>query len=91
VGSVPDSLADVPPTAPHLLIRGQRIAVDSTPIMGVVNASPESFSDGGRFSSLEPQLERCAALVKAGADNQPPAVRRPMSGRPLRPIPARRP
>lgn len=68
MGSVPDNLADLPPNAPHLLIRGQRIAVDSTLIMGVVNASPESFSDGGRFSSLEQQLERCAALVKAGAD-----------------------
>jgi len=36
--------------------------------MGVVNASPESFSDAGRFDSLERQLELCAELVDSGAD-----------------------
>jgi dihydropteroate synthase len=36
--------------------------------MGRVNASPESFSDAGRFRSLETQRELCAGLVEAGAD-----------------------
>ncbi|MGD9961971.1 dihydropteroate synthase [Nocardioides sp.] len=36
--------------------------------MGVVNASPESFSDGGRFTSHEQRLELAASLVEAGAD-----------------------
>lgn len=36
--------------------------------MGVVNASPESFSDAGRFTRLDQRLERCAELIEAGAD-----------------------
>lgn len=36
--------------------------------MGVVNASPESFSDAGHFATLDQRLERCAELVEAGAD-----------------------
>jgi len=36
--------------------------------MGVVNASPESFSDAGRFSTLDSRLELAAALIEAGAD-----------------------
>lgn len=36
--------------------------------MGVVNASPESFSDAGRFTRLDQRLDRCAELIEAGAD-----------------------
>lgn len=42
--------------------------VDSTLVMGVVNASPESFSDADRYTSLEQRLELAASLVEAGAD-----------------------
>jgi dihydropteroate synthase len=42
--------------------------VDSTLVMGVVNASPESFSDGGRYASLPAQLDLAAGLVASGAD-----------------------
>ncbi|KRE98146.1 hypothetical protein ASG88_17800 [Nocardioides sp. Soil777] len=54
--------------APTLLVGGKRLVVDTTLVMGVVNASPESFSDSGRFSTLEQQLELAASLVDAGAD-----------------------
>lgn len=37
-------------------------------IMGVVNASPESFSDGAESATLDLQLARAQALVDAGAD-----------------------
>jgi dihydropteroate synthase len=51
--------------------------------MGVVNASPESFSDGGRHTTFDAQVRLAASLVEAGADiidvggqsavtNQPP-------------------
>lgn len=53
---------------PTLLVRGTDRSIDTTLVMGVVNASPESFSDAGRFSSLESRLELAAALVEAGAD-----------------------
>jgi dihydropteroate synthase len=36
--------------------------------MGVVNASPESFSDAGRFSTLDSRLELAATLIEEGAD-----------------------
>jgi dihydropteroate synthase len=37
-------------------------------IMGIVNASPDSFSDGGRFGTLQAQVERARELLDAGAD-----------------------
>ena len=37
-------------------------------VMGVVNTSPESFSDGSEATTLDRQLARAAALVEAGAD-----------------------
>jgi dihydropteroate synthase len=36
--------------------------------MGVVNASSDSFSDAGRYSSLEQRVEHAAELLSAGAD-----------------------
>lgn len=54
--------------SPILRIGGQDLAVDSTWVMGVVNASPESFSDAGRFTGLSAQLELAASLIEAGAD-----------------------
>jgi len=37
-------------------------------IMGIVNASPDSFSDGGMYGSLEQQVELARELLAAGAD-----------------------
>jgi dihydropteroate synthase len=37
-------------------------------LMGIVNASPESFSDGGAVGGLDEQFERALALRDAGAD-----------------------
>jgi dihydropteroate synthase len=36
-------------------------------IMGIVNASPESFSDGGRYATLHDQVVRALELVEQGA------------------------
>ncbi len=54
--------------APVLRVRGRELQLTGTLIMGVVNASPESFSDGGVRSSLEQQLELSDQLISAGAD-----------------------
>ena len=35
--------------------------------MGVVNASPESFSDGGLYNTVDQQVDRAVELVAAGA------------------------
>jgi dihydropteroate synthase len=37
-------------------------------LMGVVNASPDSFSDGGRYRSVEERVELALAHAAAGAD-----------------------
>lgn len=37
-------------------------------LMGVVNASPDSFSDGGRYRTLEQRLQLAAEQLQAGAD-----------------------
>jgi dihydropteroate synthase len=45
------------------------VSIGATPlVMGIVNASPNSFSDGVRDDTLEAQVARAQALVDAGAD-----------------------
>lgn len=39
-----------------------------TYIMGVINVTPDSFSDGGKFSSPEEAKQQAASLIDAGAD-----------------------
>lgn len=41
---------------------------DHTLIMGILNVTPDSFSDGGRYQSVETALVRAADMVRAGAD-----------------------
>jgi dihydropteroate synthase len=37
-------------------------------VMGIVNVTPDSFSDGGRFSSRDSAIAHCEQLLKDGAD-----------------------
>ncbi len=46
----------------------RRLTVDGTLVMGVVNASADSFSDGGRHGDLDARLALAADLVAEGAD-----------------------
>ena len=39
-----------------------------TYLMGVLNITPDSFSDGGDYNNLEEASQRAATLVEAGAD-----------------------
>ena len=41
---------------------------ERTLVMGVLNVTPDSFSDGGKFLSLEKAVERALAIEHAGAD-----------------------
>lgn len=47
-----------------------RFAIDlSRPqVMGIVNATPDSFSDGGKHASVSAALRYCERLLKDGAD-----------------------
>ncbi|OCA80697.1 dihydropteroate synthase [Bacillus sp. FJAT-27225] len=39
-----------------------------TLIMGILNVTPDSFSDGGRFNSIDRAIERAKEMVEHGAD-----------------------
>lgn len=47
---------------------GFRIDLATPKVMGIVNVTPDSFSDGGQYKSTQAALAHCEALVKAGAD-----------------------
>ncbi|MGG4440883.1 dihydropteroate synthase [Brevibacillus fortis] len=41
---------------------------ERTLVMGILNVTPDSFSDGGRFVNVEAALAQARAMVEAGAD-----------------------
>jgi dihydropteroate synthase len=41
---------------------------DGTAVMGVLNVTPDSFHDGGRYDDLADAVDRAEAMVAAGAD-----------------------
>lgn len=47
---------------------GREMTFEKVRIMGVLNVTPDSFSDGGEFSSQEKALRRALEMEKAGAD-----------------------
>jgi dihydropteroate synthase len=53
---------------PTLRIGERVIPVEGTLVMGVVNASPDSFSDAGQYRTLEDRIALAADLVAEGAD-----------------------
>ena len=44
------------------------IALNRPLVMGIVNATPDSFSDGGRYAQSARALQHCEQLIKDGAD-----------------------
>ena len=48
--------------------RGRVLTLDQPRIMGVLNLTPDSFSDGGKFNTLRLALKHTEQLLKAGAD-----------------------
>jgi dihydropteroate synthase len=51
-----------------LLAAGQTLELGGTPsLMGIVNATPDSFSDAGLHQSLDERVELARALIAAGA------------------------
>ncbi len=44
------------------------VSLDRPLIMGVVNVTPDSFSDGGRFEDAEAAIAHAFGLIEAGAD-----------------------
>jgi dihydropteroate synthase len=47
---------------------GEVVLGERTWLMGILNATPDSFSDGGRFASAEAAIAHGVSLFEAGAD-----------------------
>ncbi|MFP4559736.1 MAG: dihydropteroate synthase [Thiohalorhabdus sp.] len=54
--------------ARELNLGGARLDLGRPRIMGIVNVTPDSFSDGGRYADRESAADHARALVEAGAD-----------------------
>jgi dihydropteroate synthase len=53
---------------PALDISGSELVFDRTRIMGILNATPDSFSDGGMWADKEQALRHALDMARAGAD-----------------------
>src|SRR5436305_11242480 len=49
-------------------IRSRKIKLDRPIVMGILNVTPDSFSDGGRFLSVGDALGQAEKMVSEGAD-----------------------
>ena len=49
-------------------IRGQELSLERPLVMGIVNVTPDSFSDGGKYFSVGAALAHAARLLAEGAD-----------------------
>lgn len=57
----------MPSSVPRLQLGGRSLAIDTPALMGIVNATPDSFSDGGRHATLEERVRFAKSLVADGA------------------------
>jgi dihydropteroate synthase len=55
-------------TVPEVRLGGKSLNWSRTYIMGIVNVTPDSFSDGGQFFSTDAAVAHGLALAEAGAD-----------------------
>jgi dihydropteroate synthase len=47
---------------------GKKLPLDRPRIMGILNVTPDSFSDGGRFADRDRAIAHALAMVEQGAD-----------------------
>ena len=55
-------------TTPQLDCAGRLLKLDRPQVMGIVNVTPDSFSDGGTHDTLEAAVAHALELVEEGAD-----------------------
>jgi dihydropteroate synthase len=51
-----------------LNVRGKLIDLDTPRVMGILNVTPDSFFDGGKFTNNESVLRQAARMLEEGAD-----------------------
>lgn len=61
-----DSIAA--PSTTMSLANGRTLAFNEPIVMGVLNVTPDSFSDGGKFLDAEAAVQRGRAMIAAGAN-----------------------
>ena len=48
--------------------RNKTFIFDRPAIMGILNVTPDSFSDGGRYNLMDNALQHCEQMISNGAD-----------------------
>ena len=48
--------------------RNKTLIFDRPAVMGILNVTPDSFSDGGRYNQMDKALEHCEQMIHNGAD-----------------------
>ena len=48
--------------------RNKTLIFDRPALMGILNVTPDSFSDGGRYNQMDKALQHCEQLIADGAD-----------------------
>jgi dihydropteroate synthase len=57
------------PVTPHFWQTSRfRIDLSKPRVMGIVNVTPDSFSDGGQHAGKRAALQHCERLIQEGAD-----------------------
>lgn len=56
------------PNSRRFALRGRALDVSSPLVMGILNVTPDSFSDGSRYSDTETALQRIEEMIRQGAD-----------------------
>ena len=65
---LPPAPASSPVPVPPALPGGLALPTGRAAIMGILNITPDSFSDGGRYADVSTALAHARAMIAAGAD-----------------------
>ena len=65
---LPPAPASSPVPVPPALPGGLALPTGRAAIMGILNVTPDSFSDGGRYADITSALAHARAMIAAGAD-----------------------
>ena len=52
----------------QISIHNKTLIFDRPALMGILNVTPDSFSDGGRFNQMDKALRHCEQMIADGAD-----------------------
>jgi len=59
---------DILETANSILCKGSLLSLETPLVMGILNLTPDSFSDGGKYNQIDTALARVGEMLEDGAD-----------------------